>query len=358
MLGYSFSLAALLLAALTSDSADGFAVPLHDDKNSSLSLNITTDASDTARNETALNISIAALARRTKFDLKKAKMTKRADGSTINPALLHIPIYIGASAFYKYWRSMAMRCDMWSDEDVLEGGSWVVDMDPGPPAGMTWPDLGVIDLDEARALIRSKRERCESCECDENGTPRPASVTIAGHSNCPDLVTVAECIFIYGCMCTAELASHPSESGRRGRIPPGATNEEIQKGIDRIPGWLQALNPNWSFRFLGRTFTWSKAVGAAIATTAKQAVEGVAEPYYLEGPSTSKEDWGWLAGLGSTAFKRIANAVAPGQLRAGRRGGHRLIPRSDSPHPGAGETVGEVTPGSGTDAPGGGDTTS
>ncbi|KAF3925571.1 hypothetical protein ABW21_db0203615 [Orbilia brochopaga] len=174
-------------------------------------------------------------------------------------------------------------------------------------------------MTQALSFIELRRLRCEHCRCNEFGLPGPGPPS--GH--CPDINFVHECSGIYGCICWADLWNGTKKNSRyreNTHAPGLASHADLQNAINQIPAWLRPANPDWKYWSKGplgpggRFLTWPEEASEALqAVTERKPVEGVAEPYTLEGPSRSRHDWTWLAALAPAAFNRLVS-LAPGAL--------------------------------------------
>ncbi|KAJ6264836.1 hypothetical protein Dda_0989 [Drechslerella dactyloides] len=237
---------------------------------------------------------------------------------------------IGPGYFYRHGK-ITFRCDLgWSVIEVVLGFSWLTNPNLAPPQGLRIPNFAALTQAAAEELVRYRRQSCESCLCNEYGVAYPNDVP-EYWNQCREERIVLECIWIYGCRCWADLLKY-----REKKYRADVTDDQIQNAIDDIPWWIQAANPDWSYKHPfqpgphgSEYFTWRHAGAEVVKQVVKEVVKGVVEPYTIEGPNISHEDWTWLAGLGSKAYKRLVNFVAPRQFRAGR--GNNLLTRRDPP---------------------------
>ncbi|KAK6338054.1 hypothetical protein TWF696_001525 [Orbilia brochopaga] len=169
---------------------------------------------------------------------------------------------------------------------------------------MAWdfPDWKEYKGLEGAKHLHIKQDGCKNgCKCDENGriVKRPNIDKYCAEE------FAARCAVIYACVCHAIL-------GQPTATDAGLTADDYQRAIDGIPGSVQAANRNWRWNMAGldsepgKSMTWSNSRVAV-------ADPGLKEPYYIEGPSMSKDpDWNWLLKLSAATGGGLASRLGGG----------------------------------------------
>ncbi|KAF3134515.1 hypothetical protein TWF594_008754 [Orbilia oligospora] len=210
-----------------------------------------------------------------------------------------------------------------------------------------WPDWASSDFshEDAITTIQYEQSKCESCHCDENGL---YNVPPAGHPDlrhCPDSDFLNNCIAMYGCTCHIEMKEEPPEEPF---VDP--TKVDDMAFIDRVTTQdfdmyqeqdqtkdlllYSAFNRWWKNKTDKKKSHKGEGGGKGVDVAAKNLrvsqlrnyqsaerylVPGEKEPYFLEGPNSSRDTYYWNslsfgAVGGGSVWKR---GVPPGRSGLG-----------------------------------------
>ncbi|KAK6355667.1 hypothetical protein TWF718_000060 [Orbilia javanica] len=134
-----------------------------------------------------------------------------------------------------------------------------------------WPNWRALGpREEIYEMIRTRREACLACRCDDNGALIARyAVHLRGKGPCTTQQAADRCAVVFACHCAAILAQPRATH-------VGATIEQYQDAINRIPGSvrMEMGNPYWRWRMHGldpapgQTMGWTRDFSEVLAEIA------------------------------------------------------------------------------------------